>query len=289
MQHMWQEGGFVTHPEPMQGAKVRERSETFADHFSQASLFWRSQAAWEQDHIVDAFCFELGKVNVLEIRKRMVSTLTQVDATLTQRVADGLGMDVPPPPVGAENVPRTDNPKNDDALSMSKTRKAAITGRKIGFLVAGGVDVLAIETMRNALESGGATVKIIAPKRGEISNSKMQKMAVDHSFPTVGSVLFDALYVPGGSSAETLCNNAHAVLFIKEAYKHGKAIAASSEGVTLITKAAQSAGAPNGEFAGPGVFIAKGKLTNDAFTQTFIAGIAQHRFSERPDVEMIIA
>ena len=234
MQRMWQEGGFVSHPEPMQGAKVRERSATFADHFSQASLFWRSQAAWEQDHIVNAFCFELGKVNVLEIRKRMVSTLTQVDATLAQRVADGLGMDVPPPPVGAENVPRTDQPKKDDALSMAKTRKAAITGRKIGFLVADGVDVLSIETMRNALVAGGSTVKIIAPKSGEIRNSKNQKMAVDHSFPTVGSVLFDALYVPGGSSAETLCNNAHAVLFIKEAYKHGKAIAASGEGVTLI-------------------------------------------------------
>ena len=289
MQRMWQEGGFVSHPEPMQGAKVREHSETFADHFSQASLFWRSQAAWEKDHIVNAFCFELGKVNVLDVRKRMVSTLTQVDATLAQRVADGLGMDVPPPPVGAENVPRTDHPKKDDALSMAKTRKTTITGRKIGFLVADGVDVLAIEAMRNALEAGGATVKIIAPKSGEISNSKNQRMAVDHSLPTVGSVLFDALYVPGGQSAETLCNNAHAVLFIKEAYKHGKAIAASGEGATLITKAAHSAGAPNGEFAGPGVFIAKGKLANGAFTQTFLAGIAQHRFSDRPDVEMIIA
>ena len=289
MQRMWQEGGFVSHPEPMQGAKVRERSATFSDHFSQASLFWRSQAAWEQDHIINAFCFELGKINVLDVRKRMVSTLTQVDATLAQRVADGLGMDVPPPPVGAENIPRTDHPKKDDALSMAKTRKAAITGRKIGFLVADGVDVLAIETMRTALEAGGATVKLIAPKSGEISNSKNQRMAVDHSFPTVGSVLFDALYVPGGASAETLCNNAHAVLFIKEAYKHGKAIAASGEGATLITKAAHSAGTPDGEFAGPGVFIAKGKLINDPFTQTFVASIAQHRFSERPDVEMIIA
>lgn len=289
MQRMWQEGGFVSHREPMQGEKVRERSATFADHFSQASLFWRSQAAWEQDHIVNAFCFELGKVNVLEVRKRMVSTLTQVDPTLAQRVADGLGMDVPPPPVGAENVPRTDRPRKDDALSMAKTRKATITGRKIGFLVADGVDALAIETMRKALQDGGATVKIIAPKSGEISNSKNQRISVDHSLPTVGSVLFDALYVPGGPSAETLCNNAHAVLYIKEAYKHGKAIAASGEGATLITRAAHSAGTPDGEFAGPGVFIEKGKLTNDAFTQTFLAGIAQHRFSERPDVEMIIA
>ena len=172
---------------------------------------------------------------------------------------------------------------------MAKTRKSAITGRKIGFLVADGVDVGTIETMRNALEAGGATVKIIAPKSGEISNSKNQIMAVDHSFPTVGSVLFDALYIPGGSSAETLCNNPHAVLFIKEAYKHGKAIATANEGAALITKAAHSAGSPTGEFAGPGVFIAKAKLANETFIKTFLAGIAQHRFSDRPDVEMIIA
>src|SRR5450432_2116333 len=111
MQRPWELGGFVSHPEQMEGKKMRVRSETFADHFSQAALFWRSQAPWEQDHIVSAFCFELAKVEVAAVRERMVSTLTQVDGVLAQRVADGLGMAVPAPPVGAEDVPRTGEPE----------------------------------------------------------------------------------------------------------------------------------------------------------------------------------
>lgn len=98
MQRPWEQGGFVSYPANMAGEKKRIRSETFADHFSQAALFWRSQSTWEQDHIVAAFCFELGKVEVAAVRERMVSTLTGVDASLAKRVAGGLGTDVPAPP-----------------------------------------------------------------------------------------------------------------------------------------------------------------------------------------------
>lgn len=289
MQKPWEQGGFVTFPERMEGEKIRVRSESFADHFSQAGLFWRSQSKWEQDHIVAAFCFELGKVEVPAVRERMVSVLTQVDAALAQRVADGLNMAVPAPPAGAENVPRTDKPEMDPALSMAKTRKDSIVGRKIAFLTADGVDAAALETVRKALEAGGATVKVIAPRIGEVSSAQGQPVKVDYSFPTVSSVIFDALFIPGGKAAETLCGNAHAVLFVKEAYKHGKAIAASGEGAVLIAKAAQSAGTPEGKFQGPGVLIASGKGANRAFAKSFIEAIAQHRFAERADLDAIVA
>ena len=287
MQRPWSQGGFVTYPQPMEGEKIRIRSETFADHFSQAALFWRSQSTWEQEHIVAAFRFELGKVEVAAVRERMVSVLTQVDQALAQRVADGLGMAVPPPPAGAENVPRSDTPKVDAALSMVNTQKKSIAGRKIAVLAAEGVDAKAIDTLRKTLEAGGTTVKLIAPRIGAIGSAEGRSIKVDHSFATVSSVLFDAVYVPGGASAEALCSNADAVLFVKEAYKHGKAIAASGEGELLIRKAAQSAGTAEGEFQGPGVGV--GKTADAAFSKRFADAVAQHRFPERADINLIVA
>ncbi len=290
MQRPWEQGGFVSYPEQMQGEKLRVRSETFADHFSQAALFWRSQSTWEQDHIVSAFCFELGEVEVAEVRIRMVSALTQVDGVLAQRVADGLGMAVPAPPAGAKNVPRTEKPQRDGALSMAKSRRDSIAGRKVAVLVANKVDGAAIDALRKALEAGGAAMKLIAPRLGDIKNSAGQVIKVDHSLPTVGSVLFDAVFVPGGQrSVEALCADAHAVLFVKEAYKHGKAIAVSNEGAMLVAKAARSAGTSDGAFQGPGVISASGKKANGAFIKSFVSAITQHRFAERRDLDSIVA
>ena len=290
MQRPWEQGGFVSHAESIKGQKLRARSETFADHFSQAALFWRSQAAWEQDHIVAAFCFELGKVGVPAIRERMVSNLTHVDSTLARRVADGLGMAVPAPPAGAGNVPRTDKPSIDAALSMASTRKFAVVGRKVALLAAAGVDGKGIKAMRQTLEAEGATVKVIAPRLGDISDSDGKPVNVDHSLPTVSSVLFDAVFIPGGKvSVATLCADANAVLFVKEAYKHGKAIAASGDGDMLVTTAARSSGASDSQFQGPGVLLSSGLAVSNEFTKQFVAAIAMHRFAERKDLTAIIA
>ena len=290
MQRPWEQGGFVSHPEQMSGEKKRIRSETFADHFSQAALFWRSQSAWEQDHIVAAFCFELAKVEIPAIRERMVSTLTQVDAVLAKRVADGLGMDVPPPPAGADKVPRNDALESDAALSMAHTRKASIVGRKVAVLVANHIDGATIEAMRKALEAGGAAMKLIAPRLGEIKGSDGKVIKVDHSLPTVSSVLFDAVFIPGGKrSINALCADANAVLFVKEAYKHGKTIAACDDGVQLIAIAARSAGRADEKFDSPGVIVASGKAVNSGFAKRFVAALAQHRFPERVDLDLIVA
>ena len=290
MQRPWEQGGFVSHPEQMSGEKKRIRSETFADHFSQAALFWRSQSAWEQDHIVAAFCFELAKVEVFAIRERMVSTLMQVDAVLAKRVADGLGMDVPPPPVGADKVPRSDALESDAALSMANTRKASIVGRRVAVLVANHVDSTAIEAMRKTLEAGGAAMKLISPRLGEIKGGDGKVIKVDHSLPTVSSVLFDAVFIPGGKrSIDALCADANAVLFVKEAYKHGKTIAASDDGIRLIAIAARSAGRADEKFDAPGVIVASGKAVNSGLVKRFVAALAQHRFPERVDLDLIVA
>ncbi len=294
MQRPWEQGGFVSYAEPMEGVKARARSATFADHFSQAGLFWRSQTGWEQDHIVAAFCFELSKVDVAAIRVRMVASLTQVDAALAKRVADGLGFVVPAAPLGSENVPRTDAPKRDAALSMAEARNDSAAGRRVAVLVADGVDGASIDDIRKALLASGATLKIIAPRLGDVKRVDGLALKADHSLPTVSSVLFDAVLIPGGAaSALALCADANAVLFVKEAYKHGKVIAAMGDGASLVATAARSAGCADGQFAGPGVSIAAGKPANAAsaaaFAKGFVKSVAQHRFPERKDLATIIA
>ena len=280
----------MSHPEAKEGNKIRARSPTFADHFSQPALFWRSQANWEKDHIVAAYCFELAKVEVPAIRERMVATLTQVDADLAQRVADGLGMKLPLPPIGHGDVPYSNEPEMDAALSMADVLDTSINGRKIAILVCDHVDGALVNAVREALQAQGATVKLLAPKLGNITSNDGRLMHVDHSFSTVSSVLFDAVLIPGfDMSANALCSDANAIMLVKEAYKHGKPIAAIAGGISLIDKAALSAGAVNGEFKGPGIILELGEIADKVFIARFISAISKHRFYERPDLDAIVA
>jgi catalase len=148
---------------------------------------------------------------------------------------------------------------------------------------------MAIGSIRQMLEAGGASMKVIAPRLGDITGLGGRPVKVDHSLPTVSSVAFDAVFIPGGKqSVDALCADANAVLFVKEAYKHGKAVAASDEGAALVSAAARSGGAQDAKFRGPGVAVAGKKLT-DRFVHEFFDAIARHRFPERPDIEAIIA
>ena len=245
-------GGFVSYAERMEGSKVRARSEKFFDHFNQAALFWNSQSHPEKAHIVQALRFELGKVEVPAIRERMVFLLAQVDKTLAGLVAQGLGISVPTKVAGPINlsVPadgssdrfqpkrRTPTLERSTALSMANTVKKGIATRKVAILAADGVDDTAIIGMKKALTAAGAQAKVVAPRLGSVNGIKGGQVAIDFSFLTAASVLFDALYLPGGGqSMEILEGDAKALLFIKEAYLHCKPIAATDEGMDLLAAA----------------------------------------------------
>jgi len=282
------DGGFHTFEERVDAKKVRARSESFHDHFSQATLFYNSQSPAEQKHIVDALRFELGKVETVAIRERMLGLLKQVDTGLADKVAAGLGLLVPrkaEEPMnrsfGADTNPKSVQPKKvkssiekSEALSMENTVKNSIKTRKIAALIADGFDGDALDAMKKALEAKGAMLKTIAPKLGAIKSSNGKETTADFSFLTAGSVLFDAVYVPGGAaSIEMLAGEADAYHFVNEAFRHCKAIAATGEGVdfvgdTFVTRAKDDAGVILGEKAG--------KVAGD-----FIAAIAQHRNWDR--------
>ena len=276
-------GGFVSHLQVIDGRKVRERGPKFFDHFGQATLFWNSQSEAEQQHLVQALQFELGKVEVPAIRERMVVMLTQVDRTLATRVAEGLGLPVPAKLDVQlnESVPADADPKKfqpirppkpkvtrSAALSMVNTVKDTAKTRKVAILAADGVEKSQVEAMSKALRGAEAVPKIVAPHGGSVKAADGGALTVDFTLLTVGSVLFDAVFIPGGAkSTGTLAADGAAVLFVREAYKHCKAIAASGTGLALLEAAGIDARDVTTRREG----------VNSQMAEAFIKAITQHR------------
>jgi catalase len=288
------EGGFVSYNERIDSRKVRARSQSFFDHFSQATLFFNSQSKPEKDHIVNALRFELGMVKTEAIRLRIIGMLTQVDKTLASKVAEGLGIPLPKALEQTLNqsIPADGDPKKfqpvkvrpslqiSKALSMANTIKNTIKTRRIAILAADGVDAVSLNKMKQALEAAGAQTKIIAPHLGNIVAANGKQIKVDLSLLTAASVLFDAVYIPGGQkSSIALQKEPNAIQFINEAFKHCKPIAAEGEGTELlfITNAGIKI---NSKGKTAKNHMADGVLLN-LNPKEFIKAIAQHRFWER--------
>jgi catalase len=303
-------GGFVSYAEKIEGHKVRTRSASFFDHFSQAALFWNSQSEPEKEHLVQALRFELGKVEITAIRERMVGMLAHVDDTLASRVAEGLGLSVPSKldkplnmSVPADGDVEKFQPKpvkkpvgHSPALSMANTVKDSIKTRKIAILAADGVDDAALSSMMQALTAAGGQAKVVAPRLGSLRSANGTEINIDFSLLTSGSVLFDAVFVPGGEkSVETLKGEGKALHFINEAYKHCKAIAATGAGIGVLRASylgenhlpEPNAGG-NAVVTDEGVIISRdGQVGNVA--AEFIKAIAQHRHWHREMKEQVPA
>ena len=296
-------GGFATFPERLAGAKVRARSEKFFDHFTQAALFFNSQSAAEKDHIVEALRFELGKVERLPIRQRMTAMLNLVDEGLAARVAEGLGFrrvpDLQLPinqSVPADGDPAQFQPRRNGrpagkspALSMANTVKNTIATRRVAILAADGVDMASLKGVKEALERGSASAKIVAPRLGTLQGENGDELLIDFSLLTTSSVLFDAVYVPGGiGSIKALGADRDAIEFVTEAFRHCKAIVATSEGVELLRSCpgvldskSRGNGAGNGDAAAAEGVIVSREAADAMLIRRFLNAIAAHRFWNR--------
>ncbi len=216
-------------------AKGRIRPESFADHYSQARQFYRSQTKYEQAHIASALVFEQSKVETPHIREAVVAHLRNIDADLAQRVADGLGMLKLPPPT-AHAVAAEDRPESP-ALQIIGKMKDTLQGRSVGILVHDGSDAAAIKALRKAAESAGASVKIVAPKIGGAKLSDGKMLAADGQLAGTPSMVFDAVaLVLSEEGGKMLAKEAAAVDWVRDAYGHLKAIAADS-GAQAVLKA----------------------------------------------------
>jgi catalase len=229
-------GGFQSYAEPVDGAKVRVRSATFSDHYSQARQFYISQTPVEQDHIVKAYTFELSKCEIPQVRSRMLAHLRNVHPDLATGVAEGLGMPLPEPATPAVE-PRTDLPPSD-ALSILKKGPDSFAGRKLGVLVTDGTDAVVLEAVRAAVTEVGAVLETIAPVVGGVTLSDGSVLAADQMIDGGPSVLYDAVVLlPGATSVAALAGRSTAKDFVSDAFAHHKFIGHNTAAQPLLEAA----------------------------------------------------
>ncbi|NRQ35334.1 catalase [Nonomuraea sp. NN258] len=242
--------GYQHYQEKVDGTKIRKRSPSFEDHYSQATLFWNSMADWEKKHIVAAYLFELGHVERKPIKEGVVKHLAKIHPDLAAQVAEGLGLPVPSgEPVHADTSP---------ALSMTNQPQSVAT-RKIAILMGDGTDAVAVRALRLDLEGRGAICEVVAPHEGLVGDT-----TVDRQLSAANSVIYDAVVAADGAA---LASMGRAVFFVREAFKHQKAIGAVGSGTRLL----EAAQLPNDV----------GVITGDDIADAFAGAVAGHRFYDR--------
>jgi catalase len=272
--------GFMSFPQPVQEDKVRGKPEKFADHYTQATLFYRSQTPVEQDHIKRALRFELTKVQVPAVRERVVAMLLNIDEDLAASVAEDLGLDLPDPlPLAID--PQAPEVEVSPALSLfARPGDGSIRTRRIGILVADGLDAAGATALHAGLVAAGAVPRYIGAKLGRVVGEDGEVIEVEVTIETMPSVLLDAIVVPGGDkAAKTLGAIGQAAEFIVNAYRHCKPILAIGAGRSLVENAGVPARLPSGD-PDPGLLLIEDEQTQAALP-AFVAAIAKHRHFQR--------
>ena len=216
--------GFTSHEASVGSPKIRERSETFADHYSQARQFYISQTEIEQTHMANALTFELSKVVRMDIRKRMIGHLLHIDEGLAQDVCDGIGLAELPDKVPAAREPITDLTESP-ALSILKNGPDSFKGRKLGIYIAEGADADVVKALKSAAESVGAMVAIVAPHVAGAKLSDGEFMEANEKIDGGPSVVFDAVaIIMGEKAARNYADDKPSQDFVSDAFAHAKFI-----------------------------------------------------------------
>lgn len=274
--------GFTSFPQPLTGDKVRGKPERFADHYTQATLFWNSQTPIEKAHIISAFRFELTRVQTPAIRERVVAMLVNVAEDLAEGIGYGLGMkELPPAQPKALMQTTVPEVALSPGLSLfARPGDGSIAARRIAILVADGVDGASARALQAGLAAKGAVPRFVGVRLGTVQSTDGNEIEVDVTFETMPAVLFDGLVAPGGhEDARNLGKVGQAVEFIREQYRHCKPILALGIGKDLIVSAGVKLILPSGELD-PGVLAFQDEGIDDILPQ-FIEAIAAHRHYER--------
>ena len=228
--------GFASHPEPLDATKQRKRAETFADHYSQARMLFRSLTEPEQRHMVSAFAFELAKVETKAIRLRMLGHLANIDARLHDQVAAALGMREKADAITPAVAPRDLAPS--PALSLLGKASATLQGRKIGVLIADGFDSSLLTALRRAAKAEKAALAVIAPKVGGATDRKGTLVEADFPLSAAPSIFFDAAVIlVSEKGAADLATQAAAVAWAGDAFAHLKVLGHTAAAQPLLDRA----------------------------------------------------
>ncbi|WP_285768067.1 catalase [Peribacillus sp. SI8-4] len=261
------EGGYAHYQEKVDGRKVRQRSESFKDHFSQAKLFWNSMTQVEKQHIISAFHFEVGKVKSKDVQQQIVEMFSHVDFELAEAIARGVGANPP------TNKSQAGGELTSPALSQEQMKVKTAATRKVAILAADGFNGSEVNQVLESFKAAGVMAEIVSMNRGMITSSTEQQVEVDQTFLTADSVLYDAIYIAGGQeSVDALKASKDPIFFVNEAYNHFKAIGSGKEGAEMLKKAGIAS------FDSSAGVVA---ITDETSGTAFIEAIAKHRHWKR--------
>ncbi|MBB6693316.1 catalase [Cohnella xylanilytica] len=275
------EGGYVHYQEKIEGRKVRARSASFRDHFSQAALFWNSMSEVERKHIVQAFSFELGKVGSPSVRQQAVDLFANVSLELAVPVAEAIGA-VPPREGGSKETRRS------PALSLMNTAKSP-KGRKVAVLLGEDFDGAYVRAVMDVLQAAGVRAEAVAGRLGKHRGADGFELEAVHTYATTDSVLFDAIYVASGRVDVGQADKGPAE-FLRDAFAHYKPIAASHGGTVWLetgglagSQGVISAAMPDlpDSSASSASFASSDSPDSAAFAEAFLEAIALHRHWDR--------
>ncbi len=280
------EGGFTHYTQRVDGQKVRARSQSFRDHFSQATLFWNSMSPVEKAHIIDAFHFEVGSVKDKRIKQAVADMFAHVAPELGAQIAAGIGVNSPPPAAPSDTRAVSGGKiAVSPALSQENTIKTA-RGRKVAVLIENGFCPMAFKTMTDELQAAGAAAETVSSSLSAlIGKDGKTKLEPNKSFTNAGALLYDAVFIPGGTAEhiKALKRNIDARNFINEALQHKKTIGATDEAIELLkftdTAALLSGMADKGKAPRvfQGIVTVKGTVKFQPFCAEFVNQLAMHR------------
>lgn len=273
--------GFVSFPQPTQEDKLRGKPEKFADHYTQAALFYESQSEAEKMHIAGAFRFELSKVTVPAIRERMLASLRNASEELAANVAQNLGMELPPAlPLAIASPVEPEVTVSPKLSLMAFPGERGIRTRKVAILVADGVDGESIAALQAALLDEGAVARLVGIRVGRVTTASGETLEADASMENSPSVLFDGLILPDGQAGvDMLARDGHTMEFIQNQVRHCKTVLALGASQALLEQAGVSLTLPSGE-PDPGISAAAADQAGDA-AAWFVNALAMHRHLER--------
>jgi len=278
--------GYQHYTEKVDGTKIRNRSESFNDFYTQATLFWNSMSKTEKMHIIKAFHFEVGNVKDKTVREQVVEMFNNVDGQLATEIAKGIGVQPP------ANPKQPDVTASSPALSQLNTVKSPKT-RKVAILANDGFNLNELIQVQSMLKSAGVQSEIVSKFLGTIKSTDEQEVEVNKSYGTAHSVMYDGVCIIGGQqSVVELLNHYEAKSFIDDTFVHRKTIAAINEGVDLLNgtqvQSFQLASEQGGETAvtsNHGVVTVKAARDLTNFMESFVQAISEHRHWTREEID----
>ncbi|WP_374360236.1 catalase [Pseudoduganella danionis] len=273
--------GYASFPAAVDGEKLRAKPLKFAEHYGQARMFYLSQTSAEQRHIIDAFRFELSKVQTPAVRQRVLANLANVSTGLAAAIAEGLGMVMPPPaPVSG----LTEMPEYAPSPALSLTARPGVTGilaRKVAIIVGAGVAASAVRLAYARLRAEGALPRLVATRLGRYTGMDGEFLDAEISFEAGPAVYFDAVILPDGLQFDVRDREQRLAEFLRDQYRHCKPIYAWGSARDLLHALALATTAQPQSYPDDVILVEAEQF--DAGLAAFMALLANPRSYARED------